>query len=120
MRCTSDVASMAVMLLAEHGADLKKLNPDKLVTALSHCKIFKEKDGFIALSRIESYWSEERYLSQMILFVKPESRGRGVAGRLLERAKKYAKKEGVDLYVHGNGNLMNKHGFKEYYTNFKG
>jgi GNAT superfamily N-acetyltransferase len=120
----------------EIGADISKLNPDKLWNTLNGAliggKIYVHEEGdkfvgCIVICPIDSYWSDGFVYHSLLYYVLPQYRKSMRAIQLLRAARDFAIKEGVEFNltvetytdIERKDKLFNKLGFRKmggYYT----
>src|ERR1044071_7397961 len=108
----NEIVRLFPLALAEGknvGLDTSKLNPDKLWNTLrscmEHATIIVSEDefsitGMMALCLVESYWSDDYTLTNLIYWVQPEYRKSTAGLSLLRAAREYAIERGLEFNLH--------------------
>lgn len=108
----NEIVKLFPLALAEGGnvgVDMANFNPDKLWETLKACvdraAIFVTEDnngisGMMALCLVESYWSDDYSLTNLIYWVQPEARKSSAGLNLLKAAKVYAEARNLDFNLH--------------------
>lgn len=129
----NEIVKLFPLIIAEGenvGVNVSKLNPDKLWNSLSSCMreaaiIVSEENGIItglmALCKVESYWSDDYTLTNLIYWVQPEYRRSWAGIRLLQAAREFALARELEFNLHVESyedldrkdKFFQKYGFKK-------